>query len=151
MLFGPETLLELRENKMLVISFLSEGCRNIVLLLSFERFSFSYRGKVIIKGVSNIISIGYSITIIKEQYSWYTGCYIFQRNKGFHSFSCVLNIVPISFKIFMIIRLFTFLHKSGEFISIFFVVSVKFFFQYRVLLITKFVSNFFFGMRTVMM
>ena len=59
--------------------------------------SFSYRGKVIIKGVSNIIGIGYSITIIKGQYSWYIGCYSFQRNKGFDSFPCVLDIIPISF------------------------------------------------------
>ena len=35
-LFGPEALLELREDIMLAIS-LSAGCRNIVLLLSFER------------------------------------------------------------------------------------------------------------------
>ena len=31
--------------------------------------SFSYRGKVIIKGVSNIIEIGYSITLIKSRES----------------------------------------------------------------------------------
>ena len=30
-------------------------------------YSFSYRGTVIIKGVSNIIGIGYSITIIKRE------------------------------------------------------------------------------------
>ena len=89
------------------------NCRKNVLLLSFERLSekclceyfmffcsFMYRGKIIIKGVSNIIRIGYSITIIKGEYSWYTGCYSFQRNKGFNSFPCVLNIIPISFKIF---------------------------------------------------
>ena len=28
--------------------------------------------KVIIKDVSNIIEIGYSIAIVKEEYSWYT-------------------------------------------------------------------------------
>ena len=37
MLFGPEALLELREDMMLAISSLSVGCRNIVLLFSFER------------------------------------------------------------------------------------------------------------------
>ena len=60
---------------MLAISFLSVGCRNIVLPLSFARQSekclceyfmlssyFQLR-KVIIEGVSNIIEIGYGITI----------------------------------------------------------------------------------------
>ena len=37
-LFGPEALLELREDIMLVISSLSVGCTNIVLPLWFERF-----------------------------------------------------------------------------------------------------------------
>ena len=36
MIFGPEALLELRED-MIAISSLSVGCRNIVLLVSFER------------------------------------------------------------------------------------------------------------------
>ena len=36
-LFGPEALLELREDMMLAISSLSVGCRNIVQLVSFER------------------------------------------------------------------------------------------------------------------
>ena len=39
MLFGPEALLELREDMMLATSSLSVGCRNIILLLSFERSS----------------------------------------------------------------------------------------------------------------
>ena len=39
--------------------------------------SFSYRGKITIKGVSNIIGSRYSITIIKEEYSWYIRCYSF--------------------------------------------------------------------------
>ena len=37
MLYGPETLLELREDIILAISSLPVGCRNIVLLFSFER------------------------------------------------------------------------------------------------------------------
>ena len=37
MLYGPEALLELREDMMLANSSLSVGCRNTVLLLSFER------------------------------------------------------------------------------------------------------------------
>ena len=36
-LFGPEALLELREDIMLIISSVIVGCRNIVLLLSFKR------------------------------------------------------------------------------------------------------------------
>ena len=36
-LFGPEALLQLREDMMLAIASLSVGCRNIVLLLSLER------------------------------------------------------------------------------------------------------------------
>ena len=82
------------------------------------------------------ISLGlviYSITIIKGHYSWFTGCYSFTRIKEFDSFPWDLNIIPISFKIFVIISLYSFLHKSGEQISIFFVVSVKFIFQHRYL------------------
>ena len=37
-LFGPEALLELREDIMLIISSVIVGCRNIVLLLSFKRW-----------------------------------------------------------------------------------------------------------------
>ena len=37
MLFGPEALLELREDMILTISPSSVGCRNIVQLISFER------------------------------------------------------------------------------------------------------------------
>ena len=39
--------------------------------------SLSYGDKVIIKVVSNIIGIGYGITIIKGEYSWYNECYSF--------------------------------------------------------------------------
>ena len=35
--------------------------------------SFSYRGKAIIKGIRNIIGIGYSITIVKGEYGRYMG------------------------------------------------------------------------------
>ena len=38
-LFGTEALLNLSEDMMLAISSLSVDCRNIVLLLSFERLS----------------------------------------------------------------------------------------------------------------
>ena len=37
-LFGPEALLELREDLMMAISSLSVGCRHILLLLSSEIF-----------------------------------------------------------------------------------------------------------------
>ena len=89
---------------MLAISSLSVDCRNNVLLLWSEKYSekcfceyfmlfcsLSYRGKVIIKGFSNIIGIGYSITIIKRQYSWYTGYFSFLRNKGFDYFPRALK------------------------------------------------------------
>ena len=36
-LFRPEAILELREDMMLAISSLSVGCRNIALLVLFER------------------------------------------------------------------------------------------------------------------
>ena len=36
-LYGPEALSELREDMMLAISSLSVGCRNIALLVLFER------------------------------------------------------------------------------------------------------------------
>ena len=75
--------------------------------------SFSYKGKVIIKGIRNIIGIGYSVTIMKEEYGRYMGGYSFWRNKGFDSFPDILNIIAISSKIF-IINLFTFLHKGRE-------------------------------------
>ena len=63
---------------MLAISSLQVCCRNIALSYSFLMFmwilyvvfgSFSYRSKVIIKGISNIIRTGYSITIIKGEHS----------------------------------------------------------------------------------
>ena len=54
---------------------------------------FSYRCKVIIKGVSNIIGIGYSVTIIKGEYYFYAGGYSFEINKRFDSFPCVLNLL----------------------------------------------------------
>ena len=53
---------------------------------------FSYRDKVINKDIHNIIVNGYTITIIKGEYSIYTGCYSFQRINGFDSFLCVLNL-----------------------------------------------------------
>ena len=61
--------------------------------------SFSYRGKIIIKGVSNIIGIGYSITIIKGQYSWST-----LDATGFRE---IRDLIP--FHVFLI--LFQFLSK----------------------------------------
>ena len=67
-----------------------------------------------VKGICSIIGIGYSITIIKGEYGRDMGCYSFLRNKGFDSFPCVLNVIPISFKIFIIISLFTFLRKGKE-------------------------------------
>ena len=88
-LFGPEALMELRTDMMLAMSSLSVVCSNIVLLVSFERYSekclceyfmlfcsLSYRGKVIMKSIHNI-EIGYSITIIKGAYPRYKGCYSF--------------------------------------------------------------------------
>ena len=88
MLFVWETLLELREGMMLASSSLLVGCRNIVLVKKivwkifmwiFYAFirSFSYRGKVIIKAIHNIIGFGYSITTIKGEYDRYMGCYNF--------------------------------------------------------------------------
>ena len=41
--------------------------KNVYPDISCFFYSFSYRGKVIIKGVSNIIGFGYSITIIKGE------------------------------------------------------------------------------------
>ena len=108
----------------------SEKCLFVNFLCFFR--SFSHRSEVIIEGVSNIIEIDYGVTIIQGGYNSYTGRHSFQRNKGFDSFPCVVNIIPICFKIFIIISLFTFLDKGGEKISILFVVSVKFPFQYKV-------------------
>ena len=108
---------------MLTISSLSVGCRNIVLPLLFERSEkclceyfvlfcgFSYRGKVIIK---DFCKNPLCTTVIKGGYTDTPGCYSFSRNKGFDFFSCSLNIIPIFFKIFIIISLFTFRYKGGE-------------------------------------
>ena len=68
-LFGLEALLELRENMVLAISSLSVGCTNILLPLVSFFCTFSYSGKVIIKGVNNAIEISYSITIVKREYT----------------------------------------------------------------------------------
>ena len=56
------------------------------------------RGKIVLKGVSNIIGMSYRIAIIKGEYSWYIGGYSFWRNGGFNSFSCILNVIPIFFQ-----------------------------------------------------
>ena len=40
--------------------------------------------------------------------------YSFEINKEFDSFPCVLNIIPVPLKIFIIMSLFTFLNKDGE-------------------------------------
>ena len=74
----PEVLLELREERDMMLavpalSVLQKYCVTIFIckivwkiLIYFMHFcSFSYSGKVIIKGVSNIIRIGYGITIIQ--------------------------------------------------------------------------------------
>ena len=71
-----------------------------------------YRTTVIIKDVSNIKGIGYAITIIKGDFN--NGSNNFKRNKGFDCFSCALSIIPICFKIFIIISPFTSLHKRGD-------------------------------------
>ena len=60
--------------------------KNVYANISCFFCSFTYRGKVIIKGVSNIIGIGYSITIVKGEYSWYTGCYSFYRKVTFKKY-----------------------------------------------------------------
>ena len=78
--------------------YLKDSLKNVYANILSLFCSFSYRRKVIVKGVNNIIGIGYRITVIKREQSWYTGCYSFQRNKGFNSFPCVLNIIPIYFK-----------------------------------------------------
>ena len=118
-LFGSEALFELREDVMLAIFSLSVGCRKIVLPFLFEKYlceyfmifcNFSHRSKVIIKGVRSIIVIRYGITIIMGEYSWYTGSYIFLRNKGFDSSHVFLNL----FQFVSTIRLFNFLHKGPE-------------------------------------
>ena len=57
---------------------LEDSLKNIYLNILQFFGSLSCIGKVIIiKGVSNTIGIGYCLTIIKGQYSWYTGCYSF--------------------------------------------------------------------------
>ena len=144
---------------MLAISSLFLGCRNIVLQFSFARqseqcfqeyfmffFSFSCRSKLIIKDVNNITGTDYGITIIKGEYNYYTGSYSFQRNTRFDSFPCALNIIHICSKIFIIICLFTSLHKGEEQISIFFVFSVKDSSSFRTgaFLLIKFAKNQFF-------
>ena len=63
---------------MSAISSLLLGCTIIVLLYSF--LSFSYRSKVIVEGVSNIIGIDDRIDIIMGAHSWCTGNYSFERN-----------------------------------------------------------------------
>ena len=135
---------------MLPISSLLVGFRNIVLhhfsvgqseKCLCEYFvvfgSFSNSSKVIVKGISNIIENSYSITIIMGERSRCTGSYSFKRDQGFDSFSCVFNVIPIYFKMFIIMSLFTFLHQSGKHFFVVFVFNVSFFFQYRVLHINE--------------
>ena len=46
---------------------LRDSLKNVYVYIFCFFCSFSYRGKVITKGVSNIIGTGYSITIIKRE------------------------------------------------------------------------------------
>ena len=59
-MFGREVLLELVDDMVLAISYLLVGCRYLIYFLG----SFSYRSKVIVKGIRNITGIGYSITVL---------------------------------------------------------------------------------------
>ena len=78
--------------------------------------SFSYRDKVIIKGICNNIGTGYSMTIIKGEHGRYTGCYglVFREIRDLIPFHVSLKIIQISLTIFIIISLFTFLHKGRK-------------------------------------
>ena len=146
---------------MLAISFLSVDSINVVLLVSCGRLcdlifntfilfslifytllhSFSYRGKVIIKG---IILTDYSITIIKGKYGRYTRFYSFQRNKGCDFFSCVHNILSISFKIFIKIIMFTFFVRVDSKFLYFMYLVRNCSFGVGSFLLIKFVSNLFY-------
>ena len=79
MLFGTEVLLELRVDVsyFFFINRLQKYCiTNFIWKTKNEKYlseyiffcSFSYRGKVIIKSICNIIGIGYSITIFQGEY-----------------------------------------------------------------------------------
>ena len=105
--FGAEALLELRKDMMLLFHLyqqvaemfyyyfhLKDSLEKLYVNILCFFHSFSYRGKLVIKVVSNIIGNGYSITIIKGEYIYYAGCYSFQRNKEC-DFLFVLNIIPI--------------------------------------------------------
>ena len=69
--------------------------------------NFNYRCKIIIKGVGNIIRIGYSITFFRESPVGTLDVTVSWEKKDFIPLPCVLNIILISFKIFIISR-FTF-------------------------------------------
>ena len=78
MLFGPEDLLEMREDVMLAIYVSSVACKIIVVLFSFLSCifgTFSYRCKIISKSLSTILGIDYSI---RGECSWHTGGYSFR-------------------------------------------------------------------------
>ena len=77
------------------------------------------------------------ITIITGEHSRCTRSYNLKRDQGFDSFPCVFNVVPICFKIFIRISLFTFLRQSGKHVSVVFVFNVSFLFQYRMLCINE--------------
>ena len=81
-----------------------------VFMLIFNTFlpSSSYRCKAIIKGISNIIGIAYSIIITQGAYSWHNGSYCFKEIRNLILFHVFLILFPIS------VRLFTFLHKDRE-------------------------------------
>ena len=72
---------------------------------------FSYRCKVIVKGVSNIIGIGYSITMIKGDTVGTPEATVFREIKNLIPFPCVLDI-----------------RLESKFLYIVFAVSVKFLF-----------------------
>ena len=85
-LFWTKALLELREDIILATSSLLVGSRNIVLSHSFLRRLCEYFMLLLVvlaievKGLSNVIGIGHSTTIIMGEHSWCTGSYSFDRN-----------------------------------------------------------------------
>ena len=95
--YDVDYLFSIRLQKQCTNTFIGKIVWKMFMWIFYAVFgSFNYSGKVIVKGVSNIIGIAYSITIIKEQYSWYIGYYSFKRNKGlipFHVFLILFQFI----------------------------------------------------------
>ena len=137
--------------------FFSASCRNINLPFSSARYSekcfceyfmgffcsFSYRSKLISESVSNIIArdwlwYHHYLGRVLLVYLWLQ----FLKKKEIWFLSMFSSCYSDLFQVFIITSLFTSPRKVGQQVYIFFLVTVKLLFKYRVLFINEIYKKF---------